>query len=195
MSYKFYYSGPLLYHTQLNETDLKNIKKICIKNKIKDYRKNLAGHLENEYVIDVEKFDKIIQNYFTEYSIAFDHWYNKKIENFKTISAWVNFMKKGEYNPLHMHGGHLSCVLYLDVPLKLKEENQKYVGTVENGGPGSINFTHYLGNDFLKISNSTFFPNTGDFFIFPSTLAHSVFPFKSEIERISVSANFEVKTT
>jgi hypothetical protein len=195
MSHTFYYSGPLLYHTQLNKTDLENIKKICIKNKTKDNRKNLAGHLENEYKIDIEKFNKSIQNYLAEYNMAFNHWYSKKINNFKTISAWVNFMKQGEYNPPHIHSGcDLTCVLYLDIPSKLKEENKKYVGTIKNGGPGSINFTYSLGNDLLKISNSTFFPNTGDFFIFPATLLHSVFPFKSEIERISVSANFKIET-
>ena len=194
MSYTFYYSGPLLYHIKLNKTDLENIKKICIKDKTKDVKKNLAGHLENEYSINIEKFDKIIQNYLTEYSVVFNHWYNKKIKNFKTVAAWVNFMKPGEYNPPHMHTGcDLSCVLYLEIPSKLKDENKKYVGSIKNGGPGSINFLYHLGDDPLKISSSTFFPNTADFFIFPATLLHSVFPFQSKIERISVSANFKIE--
>jgi len=194
MSYKFYYSGPLLYHTQLNKIDLENIKKICIKDKTKDYRKNLAGHLENEYKINIKKFSKIIKNYITEYNEVFNHWYSKKIKNFETVTVWVNFMKHGEYNPPHMHSNcDLTCVLYLDIPLKLKEENKKYLGTVKDGGPGSISFIHYLGNDFFKINSNTFFPNTGDFFIFPGTLLHSVAPFKSKIERISVSANFKIE--
>jgi len=196
MAHIFYYSGPLLYHTQLKKNDLEKIKKICIKNKTKDNRKNLAGHLENEYKIDIEKFNKLIQNYLTEYNIAFNHWYNKKISKFETISSWVNFMKQGEYNPPHIHSKcDLTCVLYLDIPSKLKDENKKYLGTLKNGGPGSINFTYHLGDDPLTINNSTFFPNTGDFFIFPATLLHSVFPFKSKIERISVSANFKIETT
>jgi len=196
MSYKFYYFGPLLYHTQLEKTDLEEIKKICIKDKTKDYRKDLAGHLENEYKIDTEKFNKIIKNYLIEYNEAFNHWYNKKIKSFKTLSVWVNFMKHGEYNPPHIHSNcDLTCVLYLDVPLELKKQNKKYVGTIRNGGPGSINFTYQLGNDPLNISNNTHFPNTADFYIFPATLLHSVFPFKSKIERISVSANFKIETT
>jgi hypothetical protein len=194
MSCKFYYSGPLLYHTELNKIDLENIKKICIKDKTKDNRKNLTGHLENEYKIDIEKFNKTIKNYLTEYNEVFNHWYNKKIKKFETLSVWVNFMKHGEYNPAHTHSEcDLTCVLYLDIPSKLKEENKKYLGTIKGGGPGSINFTHYLGNDPLKISNNTFFPNTADFFIFPATLLHSVAPFKSKIERISVSANFKIE--
>ena len=196
MSYKFYYSGPLLYHTQLEKTDLEEIKKICIKDKTKDYRKDLAGHLENEYKIDTEKFNKIIKNYLIEYNEAFNHWYNKKIKSFKTLAVWVNFMKHGEYNPPHVHSNcDLTCVLYLDVPLELQKENKKYVGTIRNGGPGSINFIYQLGNDPLNISNNTHFPNTADFYIFPATLLHSVFPFKSKIERISVSANFKIETT
>ncbi len=194
MSYKFYYSGPLLYRTQLSKTDLENIKKICIKDKTKDNRKNLAGHLKNEYKIDIKKFDKTIKNYLTEYNVAFYHWYNKKIKNFETLSVWVNFMKHGEYNPPHVHSNcDLSCVLYLDIPLKLKDENKKYLGSIKDGGPGSINFTYHICNDPLNISQSTFFPNTADFFIFPANLLHSVFPFKSKIERISVSANFKIE--
>ena len=194
MSYKFYYSGPLLYHTQLNKTDLENIKKICKKDKTKDFRKNLAGHLENEYKIDIEKFNEIIKNYLIQYNVAFNHWYNKKIKKFETLSVWVNFMKNGEYNPPHVHSGcDLTCVLYLDIPSKLKEENKKYLGSIKCGGPGTINFTYHTGNDPLNISDNTFFPDTADFFIFPATLLHSVSPFKSKIERISVSANFKIE--
>lgn len=195
MSYKFYYSGPLLYHTELNKNDLNSLKKICLKDKTKDFRKDLAGHLDHEYTIDIKKFDKIIEKYLPEYYEAFEHWYNRKIVKIKTVSSWVNFMKAGDYNPPHIHEYKLTCVLYVDVPSKLEEENKRYIGTGYEGGPGSINFTFSAGNNSLSINSKNYFPKTGDFFIFPTNLIHFVSPFKSKIERISVSANFEIETT
>ena len=195
MSHKFYYSGPLLYHTELNKNDLNDLKKICLKDKTKDFRKNLAGDLDHEYTINIEKFNKIIEKYLPEYYQAFEHWYDKKIIKIKTVSSWVNFMKAGDYNPPHTHKFNLTCVLYVDVPLKLQEEKKKYIGTDRLGGPGSIAFT-FLASDLpLFINAKNYFPKNGDFFIFPANLMHSVFPFKSKIERISVSANFEIETT
>lgn len=196
MFYKFYYSGPLLYHTELNKNDLSSLKKICLKDKTKDFRKDLAGHLDHEYTIDIKKFNDITKEYLLEYYQTFEHWYGKKITKFETVSAWVNFMKPGEYNPPHIHTDcDLSCVIYLDVPLKLKNENEKYIGTLKNGGPGSVNFIISTMNDDLFISAKNFFPKNGDFFIFPASLFHSVAPFKSNVERISISANFEIETT
>ena len=195
MAHIFYYSGPLLYHTELNKDDLNSLKKICLKDKTKDFRKDLAGHLDHEYTINIEKFNKIIEKYLFEYKKAFEHWYGRKITKFETISSWVNFMKAGDFNPPHTHKSKLTCVLYVDVPLKLKEENKNYIGSGHSGGPGSINFTFYASNILLNNNAKNIFPKTGDFFIFPASLMHSVSPFKSKIERISVSANFEIETT
>jgi len=196
MTSKFYYSGPLLYHTELNKEDINNLKKLCLKDQKKDNRKRLAGHLDHEYTINIEKFNNIILKYLPEYQEMFKNWYNKKISKFETISSWVNFMKHGEYNPPHIHSNcDLTCVLYLDIPEKLKKENQEYIGTISNGGPGSISFMFSASNEPLKISIKHYFPKTGDFFIFPADLIHSVAPFKSKIERISVSSNFKIETT
>jgi uncharacterized protein (TIGR02466 family) len=196
MTSKFYYSGPLLYHTELNKEDINELKKICLKDQKKDNRKNLAGHLNHEYKIDIKKFNDIILKYLPEYKQTFQNWYNKKISKFETISSWVNFMKNGEYNPPHIHNNcNLTCVLYLDIPEKLKKENQNYIGTVLNGGPGSIFFMFSASHEALKISVKHYFPKSGDFFIFPANLVHSVYPFKSKVERISISANFNIETT
>ena len=193
MAYKFYYSGPLVYHTELNKNDLNSLKKICLKDKTKDCKKDLAGHLNHEYLIDKNVFNQIINKYLLEYEVAFKNWYNKKILNFETLTAWVNFMQAGDYNPPHIHTSDLTCVLYLDVPLKLKEENEKFVST--SFGPGAISFIFNGGNQTLNINNKVHFPKTGDFFIFPANLLHSVAPFKSKVKRVSISANFNIKTS
>tara|TARA_R100001086_G_scaffold122825_1_gene63228 strand:- start:176 stop:508 length:333 start_codon:yes stop_codon:yes gene_type:complete len=105
--------------------------------------------------------------------------------------AWVNFMQPGEFNPPHIHTDcDFSSVLMIQVPEKLKEEHKKFIGSA--GGPGTISFT-YGEVQYYSQTEKTFLPEPGDFFIFPATLTHFVTPFKSQGERISMSANFKLK--
>jgi hypothetical protein len=190
---KFYYWGPLLFQTEINNSDIDKIKNLCFKDSKKNFQKELAGHIKEEYEIDKKELIKIISIYIEDYVKNFIHFYNKNITKFEIVSSWVNYMKAGEFNPPHTHGNDLSCVIYLDIPEKLKIENKNYIGTLKkyNGGPGAICFT--CGQEVENfITNVTIFPEKGDFFIFPSNLTHFVYPFKSNVERISVSANFNI---
>ena len=100
-------------------------------------------------------------------------------------------MKAGEFNPPHIHTGcDFSSVLFLDIPEELKKENKAYVGTAS--GPGCIQFLSGEPSTY-SIHQKTFFPKTGDFFMFPGSLRHLVYPFTSDIERISIAANYTVK--
>jgi hypothetical protein len=79
--------------------------------------------------------------------------------------------------------------LYLKIPEQLKKENKEYMGTVTNGGPGAITFQYGEYRQF-NLDEHSIFPEEGDLYIFPFNLRHSVSPFKSNIERVSVAANF-----
>jgi uncharacterized protein (TIGR02466 family) len=194
MNYNFYFWGPLLFKIKINKEDIKNIYQICKKDKSKDFRNELAGIIEQEYLIDEKIYFEIIKKYIDPFKNAFINWYGKEFDKMEITKVWVNFMKKNEFNPPHIHGKcNFSSVMYLKIPDKLKIENQKYVGTLKSkGGPGSINFLNAAGNDKFSITSQHFFPEEGDFFIFPSSLLHYVVPFKSSVERISVAANFNV---
>ena len=73
-----------------------------------------------------------VQQYFTPYfrqltDINSTHFYG--ISPFKEVwlsSLWINFMKKGEYNPPHNHDGAFSFVLYLQVPEELNHEDKNF---------------------------------------------------------------------
>ena len=54
-----------------------------------------------------------------------NHTNNKKLTKFEIISTWVVRQFKGEYNPIHWHGGHISGVGYLKVPKYLGYPVQK----------------------------------------------------------------------
>lgn len=189
----FYYWGPLLFRTKINKEDLVKINQLCKKDRSKDARKSLAGHLDHEYYIEKEKLFEILVKYFDVYKDFYYEWYRKKLSSVEISDSWVNYMKKGDYNPPHIHlNCDLSSVLYLKVPSELKKEHNNYVGSIEDGGPGSISFYHGEYR-FLCIDQVKFLPEEGDFFVFPAFLRHSVSPFKSDVERISVAANFNIK--
>ena len=90
---------------------------------------------------------------------------------------------------VHTHTEDLSFVLYLDVPKELEEENKNERNNDQYGGPGAITFMWGEGstNDVIVANNRL--PKTGEFYIFPTHLRHMVYPFKSDVIRISMSGN------
>ena len=189
INYNFFHWGPLLFQTNLTEEELNEIKKLCSK-KGKDYRQNLAGLLDQEYEMDGEKLFSIISPYANSYLNAFRQYSNKTLGNkVDLIKAWVNYMTKGEANPLHTHDGDLSFVLFTEIPKDLLKEYENHVGTTK---PGMINFVYTLEDRATLINEHSFFPIVGTFFIFPACLHHYVNPFKCDGERVSVSGNLRV---
>ena len=189
IDYHFFHWGPYLYKTSLTKEEIDFIKKLCSK-KSKDYRKNLAGLIKHEHQIDIKKLFPVLAPYFNSYAQSFIEYSGKILGNkIELISAWVNYMVKSESNPLHTHHEDLSFVIFTQVPKNLKKEQEETVG---NTKPGAINFLHTLGERKLLINEHTFFPNVGDFFIFPACLNHYVNSFQCEGERISVSGNLKV---
>jgi len=188
INYSFPYFGPLIYHVNLKPEEINKVKKICIKSKNRDARKGLAGVIEEEFYIDFKDYQKIILPYIEGFSHAYKKWYNKEIKPLKCNSAWVNYMKAGEYNPPHRHMNcQFSSVLYTDLPKDLEKENKKYIGT--SGGPGNIIFNYGEPRDY-NLTTFDLLPKVGDMFIFPHNLIHYATPFKSKGSRVSVAANF-----
>jgi hypothetical protein len=52
MTSKFYYSGPLLYHTELNKEDINNLKKLCLKDESDLSREESDCLKESDYLKD-----------------------------------------------------------------------------------------------------------------------------------------------
>ena len=99
---------------------------------------------------------------------------------------WINYMKAGDFNPPHSHGADLSFVAFPDVPKEIIEECGEFKGTMR--GPGGVSWLYGDGNrQCITVVHRL--PETRDLFIFPAFLKHWVFPFKSDVERISVSGN------
>ena len=179
--------------TKITNEEVAAVKKLCVKSKKRDFRKKLAGVIDDEYSIDRKKFEKIIKEYLDCYKHGYQKFHNNTLGPLTCSSAWVNYMVAGESNPPHTHSScHFSSVLYLDNPPNLLKENKDYLGS--SSGPGAIIFK-YGEQRLHNITEHAHLPKPGDLFIFPFNLLHYVIPFKSNGERISVAANFTTDLT
>ena len=191
IKYSYFHWGPFLFHCQVKQEEcdmiLKEGKK-C-RRKSNDYRAKLAGHLSEEYALrEATPIVAWLKNYFNAYAVGYNQWRGEGSmkPNFTLTSLWINYMKANEFNPPHDHGADLSFVLYPHVPEEITKENKEFKGTMR--GPGGISWIYGQGNRQC-ISVVHRMPATRDLFIFPSGLQHWVFPFRSDVERVSVSGN------
>jgi len=166
-----------------------------------EWNSYLAGNIEKSFVI--EKNKEYLQNLILPSCFKYDETFN----HFKDISiltksvplvlhnAWVNFQKKGEFNPAHNHTGVMSFVIWIQIPYNIEDEMNVAFAKKANGqkcGTFSFLFTNVLGQlDTITIYADKKFENRG--LIFPSEMYHAVYPFfTSDDYRISISGNFRL---
>ena len=168
------------------------------------YKENLAGAIEQEYRIyeSTHLLEKFIQEVVPIYWKSVgnhervnDHHIIRINEGQRDI--WVNFSKKGEYNPLHTHMGLLSFVLWHKMPFTIEDEKNLPMvtgGTVNAGACFQFSFLEMdskgaIGEHYIEADKRY----ENKMIIFPSNLAHIVYPFfTSDDYRISLSGNIEV---
>ena len=167
-----------------------------------------AGEMQDQFYIDLkileqekvmEYFTAVCRNYVTQafcQSQPFDKENILKLEWMTRLnSMWINSQKDNEYFPIHHHVAcNLSTVMYLKIPeyLPTRKEHKE--------DDGAINFTSSTGKDqFWGSPTMTLQPQVGDFFIFPASQQHFVYPFrtadgKGERRSVSFNAVFSNKT-
>lgn len=201
IDFKFFNWGPLLIKFKVSDNIcdelMRRAEKLIIEKD--DARINLVANIEKSLTFRDEDKNYFVTNTEKIFNTYLDHrnsqWVtNPGISNKKPIkqlfmnALWINYMKKNDFSPPHEHYGDLSFVLFCDVPDELRKEYKNNITT--SSGPGTLNFNYGDGLPQYINSNS-FFPEKGDFFIFPSRLQHWVHPFKSDITRISIAGNME----
>ena len=197
ISYRYYHWGPLLYSTQV--TDERCAKALAVCNKAKEpYNHQLAGHIEKEIELPALKIFNILRPYFKSYvRCGEETQLLTQIPLLEMKSAWVNYMRAGDFNPPHNHSDTLSFVLYLKVPDEVKKENEEFKRISQKSiGPGGVEFRIGVGHQrhlVPSLDSNEFFPKEGDLFIFPAHLEHWVYPFRAKGTRISISGNLGAK--
>ena len=93
----------------------------------------------------------------------------------KLHNLWVNYQKKGEYNPMHNHAGIASFAIFIDIPYGPDERDAH-----------RSNGAFQLEAEVLPVDNSW----NGSMLLFPATTNHAVYPYyTSDKERITVAGN------
>jgi hypothetical protein len=187
---------------------------IADKKKLKeqDHAHNLAGNVKSEFRIDKEFIEKeknmngiinamakhmlsaeprgaedivslsyLVNNPVGEITLGLEDITGAQILSMWAVSQWA-----GDFNPLHVHSGDLSGVIYLKIPEGRdaeydKEDHHPAVGDIQfiAGTPQAFNRNN------LKIK-----PHVGDMFVFPAWLHHTAYPFRTpNQERRSISFN------
>ena len=151
----------------------------------------LAGNVYQEFLLDTDFMKKIKWGDFL--GSACNDWVwrekNLTLKSFQIIKSWIVRQFKYEYNPIHYHSGHISGVGYLKVPNNLGETSQKNKKVNNNGKLILIDGSKKL----FSSPTYTITPKVGDFYLFPSYLMHTVYPFSnSDEERRSVSFNARI---
>ena len=164
-----------------------------------DWSMNLAGNVKQEVRITPDWLEKhcsevvqflgqMIQSYCT-IKPAMNTIPSEKIQKVVIESMWTVSQWAGDFNPMHVHDGDLSGVLYTRIPESMDEERSK-----EDHFPavGDIVFSYGNAQHFSE-NNFQHSPKVGDIFLFPSWLTHCVYPFRTpNQERRSTSFNVKV---
>ena len=187
--------GPFVMKTKLPDYIIKRLHTDG-KKKLQSYNKKLAGHLKTQFLYNPDttgwfyKETQAIWQCFREAHCNFHGIENLTVE-LDAHDLWVNFMKAGDFNPIHTHGGDYSFVVFVDVPPKLSKEQDDFEGTSAKPGSLMFEFTQQAKPRWAT-TGQAMKPQTGDMYIFPALLQHWVAPFKSKITRVSVSGNLQI---
>ena len=165
--------------------------------------KQLAGKIPDEaslFYAGPSNKKMHAHNYLTEdifnwfYSV-FDHYlkWNKTQEYKMDInSIWVNEMKAGDYNPVHIHQGKLwtglSSVMILKLPTDMGQDparpDQPMNGQLQILGSSAGQFATIDYSPKMKI---------GDFYVFPYDIRHVVYPMSNKkAQRRTLVCNVDV---
>ena len=147
---------------------------------LKPYNDQLAGKIREEKLIN-KILTPDMQNTFLGY---FKQYVNIKLTqplkwNCILDQAWINEMKSGEYNPIHYHTSKNSDVGLSSV-LMLKRPDWYGIEASKEEVPAN-GWLEFTGGDQAPLSASQIRMDAqvGDFYVFPYTLLHGVYPFNS----------------
>tara|TARA_Y200000002_G_scaffold92562_1_gene74616 strand:- start:3874 stop:4521 length:648 start_codon:yes stop_codon:yes gene_type:complete len=168
-----------------------------------DARDSLRGHLEEEWTLPLTKEIKSFTRCLSyEYVNQFgfqpalgmaERMHDINNSDFELKRLWVNYQKKYDFNPLHIHSGIFSFVIWVQIPYDLEEERKRYPKTSGNE-TASFMFQYNtalggLDTAYINVDKTW----EWKIVFFPARLNHGVNPFyTTDNTRISISGNIYV---
>ena len=165
--------------------------------------KQLAGKIPDEVSLfyDGKDTSKMQRHSFVSADILkwfhyiFEHYLDwNKIREYQINinSIWVNEMKAGDYNPVHIHKGTIYTGLSSVMILKLPKDYGPELTHPEQPMNGRLQI---LGNSSGQFATTDYSPQVkiGDFYIFPYDIRHVVYPFSNKkAKRRTLVCNMDV---
>ena len=163
--------------------------------KERDASSTLAGHLEQQWYIDgTPKLTELMETLPSVYmehsevrgsSFAEDVYLENNIP-FRFKSYWINYSKKGDFQPIHNHSGAFSFVIWVKIPYNIEEELSLYNSNDNRAGTFRFSYLDPRGRLISEKVDAVEWEGV----FFPSWLMHTVYPFKTTDDyRISLSGN------
>tara|TARA_Y100001973_G_C5203062_1_gene339311 strand:+ start:3869 stop:4459 length:591 start_codon:yes stop_codon:yes gene_type:complete len=166
---------------------------------------DLAGNIKHEYAIPKGKaaVSPMLMQMIIKHQEKYPNYFKKahstinyKACEIELFNLWVNFQKKYEFNPMHVHDGLYSFVIWHKVPYTMKDEKERLASMMDHdfrAGMFAFFFSDPSGRitqEALPVDNSW----EGKVALFPANLNHCVYPFYTSDEyRISISGNLGFK--
>jgi len=183
--------GTLIVRFDLPIALINDINKLYDDNReqLNPWNEHLAGKIKEENRINDILTDSMKHAFLSCFESYLDT-IKKSYYHCSPDVAWINEMKAGEYNPIHMHRSPiadlgLSSVLLLKKPSTYGKETSNET----EPSNGCLEFTGGDQNP-LSMSQIRLDIQVGQLYVFPYSLLHSVYPFSGTDEvRRSMSYN------
>tara|TARA_Y200000002_G_C22548885_1_gene607287 strand:+ start:150 stop:797 length:648 start_codon:yes stop_codon:yes gene_type:complete len=167
-----------------------------------DARTTLRGHIQEEWSLPLTKeisaFTRCLSyEYIKQFGFQPSMGVAETMRNidecdFKLKRLWVNYQKRYDFNPLHIHSGLFSFVIWVQIPYDIKKEQEQYVTNGNETAAFMFQYNTALGGldtEYLYIDKTWEWKIA----FFPARLNHGVNPFyTTENTRISISGNIYV---
>ena len=126
-----------------------------------DARDSLRGHLEEEWHLPLTKEIKSFTRCLSyEYVNQFgfqpamgmaEKMHDINNSDFELKRLWVNYQKRYDFNPLHIHSGIFSFVIWVQIPYDLEKERARYVANENETASFMFQYNTALGLSLIHI--------------------------------------------
>jgi hypothetical protein len=132
--------------------------------------------IPNEFNLNTDRLKQFVEKSCDEYlSKIFNvNGYDNRPYEPKLVSAWTIRQTAGDYQALHAHEAHISGNIYIDVPNNI---------SLDNVSDANLEFklpTIKNPAQFVFVDTWRFRPQPLQMVIFPSYIAHTVYPWKGD---------------
>tara|TARA_Y100000741_G_scaffold39763_1_gene27755 strand:+ start:94 stop:768 length:675 start_codon:yes stop_codon:yes gene_type:complete len=199
--------GPIIGYKKISDKLVRACNKECDANVGNDYSDNLVGKVTQEISMSKSLISEVFKEAYDmlfEYSVGSASRARLQKVNLPegvaldicAKSAWFVRSFAGDYNPVHVHTDcSMTSIGFLKVSKSLEKEFEEDLKD-HHSSNGLTQLFYGDSYHSAQVANSFWLkPTPGDFWVFPASLMHTAYPFRSKGERRSFSVNFDMNLT